>query len=119
VSQAPHESLFAYKRAREAVRSLLQVSDALPPRRGDLRDQIDRASFSILLNLAEGAAEIRKAEKARFYRMSRRSAAECLAALDIVEMLGMQLPAIVTARTTLNEVIVLTTLLIGAVDARK
>jgi four helix bundle protein len=40
------------------------------------------------LNSAEGCAEFSRAEKVRFYRMARRSAAECVAALDLVEALG-------------------------------
>ena len=39
----------------------------------------------MVLNLAEGAAEFRPAEKARFFRMARRSANECMAALDLAQ----------------------------------
>jgi four helix bundle protein len=35
------------------------------------------------LNIAEGAGELARREKARFYRMARRSATECAAILDI------------------------------------
>jgi four helix bundle protein len=46
--------------------------------------QLIRASSSIALNIAEGAGEYRPAEKARFYRIARRSAAETAAALDLL-----------------------------------
>ncbi len=49
-----------------------------------MRDQIDRASGSVVANIAEGAGEFRPREKARFYRMARRSAIEISAWLDII-----------------------------------
>ena len=61
----------------------------LPRERWYLRDQIRRAVLSILLNLREGAAEIPAFEKARFYRIAKRSTAEVAAAL---EMLALFLP---------------------------
>jgi len=54
----------------------------------DLRDQITRASRSIVLNIAEGSGELSAAEKARFYRMARRSATECAAGLVLVRHEG-------------------------------
>lgn len=36
------------------------------------------------MNIAEGAAEYSHAEKARFYRMAKRSATECAAILDVL-----------------------------------
>ncbi len=50
-----------------------------------LVDQLDRASSSITLNIAEGAGEWARADRARFYRMARRSATECSAILDVVQ----------------------------------
>ena len=48
-------------------------------------DQIGRASTSIVLNIAEGCGEFSAADRARFYRFARRSAAECAAVLDLLE----------------------------------
>lgn len=48
-----------------------------------LRDQLRRAASSIVLNIAEGAGEFRRGEKARIYRIALRSATECSAILDI------------------------------------
>ena len=59
------------------------VAIGLPRGRGDLSDQLRRAASSITLNIAEGAEESSKQEKRRFYRMGRRSAAECTAILDV------------------------------------
>ena len=56
---------------------------------GDLADQLRRASTSILLNLAEGAGEFASLEKARFYRMSKRSATECAALVEVYRRLAL------------------------------
>ena len=50
-------------------------------------NQLLRASTSIVLNLAEGAGEFSPREKARFYRLSRRSGTECAAILDVCRKL--------------------------------
>ncbi len=64
------------------------VADAmvarLPKGRAYLVDQLQRAATSITLNIAEGAGEAQSPEKARFYRMARRSTFECAAILDIL-----------------------------------
>ena len=55
------------------------------PRRGctSLRDQLERASSSIVLNIAEGCGRYARPEKAHFYRIARGSAMECAGALDV------------------------------------
>jgi four helix bundle protein len=57
----------------------------LLPRRGcrSLRDQLERASSSIVLNIAEGAGRFARPEKAHFYLIARGSAMECVAVLDV------------------------------------
>ena len=57
----------------------------LLPRRGHagLRDQFERASSSICLNIAEGCGRFARPEKAHFYLIARGSAMECAAILDI------------------------------------
>ena len=53
-----------------------------------LRDQLDRASASIVLNIAEGAGRVSGRDKARFYSIARGSAMECAAILDILARQG-------------------------------
>ena len=48
-----------------------------------LAKQLRRASPSIPLNIAEGAGEYSRPDKARFYRMALRSATECAAIFDV------------------------------------
>ena len=60
--------------------------------RAHLKDQLDRAATSIVLNIAEGAGEFSLADKQPFYRMAKRSATETSAILDIIARRG-QAPA--------------------------
>lgn len=80
--------LLVYQRAIETVGTMEDIARAIPASRADLRDQLRRAASSIPLNIAEGAAEFRTAEKSRFYRMARRSAWECMAVMDVLLVLG-------------------------------
>ena len=57
-------------------------------RLGALRDQLDRASVSIVLNIAEGAGRFAPADKARHYVIARGSALECRAIVDLLEARG-------------------------------
>jgi len=80
-----HTKLDVYHRALDLLDHVDQVYEAMPPGRAHLKDQLDRAATSIVLNIAEGAGEFSKDEKHRFYRMARRSATETAAILDVLE----------------------------------
>ncbi|HUF13687.1 MAG TPA: four helix bundle protein [Longimicrobiales bacterium] len=71
-----------YREAMAFAIAVDEFAEALPRFRGYLKDQLRRASLSILLNLREGGTELLPREKARFYRIAKRSAAECATALD-------------------------------------
>lgn len=60
-----------------------EIVPHLPVGRAHLRDQIERAVTSVVANIAEGAGEFSPKEKARFYRMARRSAIEVAAWLEV------------------------------------
>jgi four helix bundle protein len=77
-----HERLDVYQLARQFVREASSLLRHLPAGRADLADQLRRASLSLPLNIAEGAGEFAPREKARFYRIAKRSATECGALLD-------------------------------------
>ena len=79
-----HEKLLAYREALvflEMIESLGSLSGEY-----DLRDQLRRASASILLNLGEGASRQSPADKRRFYLIARGSLGEVGAALDILRI---------------------------------
>jgi four helix bundle protein len=78
-----HEKLDAYQRAVEFLDLVDRILEATPKGRAHLKDQLDRAATSVVLNIAEGAGEFSPRDKRRFYRMARRSATECAAVLDI------------------------------------
>jgi four helix bundle protein len=48
-------------------------------------DQLKRASFSIMLNIAEGSGRFTRPDKRNFYIISRGSAFECVAILDYLK----------------------------------
>jgi len=77
-----HEKLLAYREAR-ALLIALQTLGSLPGE-SDLRDQLHRASASILLNIAEGASRQMPADKRRFYAIARGSLGEVGAVLDLL-----------------------------------
>ena len=68
----------------------------LVPRRHQavLRDQLDRASVSIVLNIAEGAGRVSPADKRHFYAMARGSATECAAVIDLLWARGLVDPTL-------------------------
>ncbi len=82
------EKLDVYQRALDLLELLDTIQGLMPAGRAHLRDQLDRAGTSIVLNIAEGAGEFSAADKQRFYRMARRSATEAAAVLDILERRG-------------------------------
>jgi four helix bundle protein len=79
-----HHKLEVYRRSLTLLEVCDEVVTQLPPGRAHLRDQMDRAASSIVANIAEGAGEFSRKEKARFYRMARGSAIEMAAWLEIV-----------------------------------
>jgi len=82
-----HERLEVYRFAIRFVILADEIVENLPRGRAYLADQLRRAGSSIALNIAEGAGEYAPTEKARFYRMAKRSATECSSILDILQHL--------------------------------
>jgi len=79
-----HERLDAYTVAVEFLEVADQLAKRLPKTKGQLGDQLTRASEGIVLRVAEGAgAEYRSADQKRYFRSARGSAMECAAVLDI------------------------------------
>jgi four helix bundle protein len=58
-------------------------------RLGALRDQLERASLSIAINIAEGAGPRGRGDRARFFTVARGSAMECAALLEVAASRGL------------------------------
>ncbi len=80
------KELDVYKVTIEFIATAEAIVDRLPRGHGNLVDQLRRAATSIVLNIAEGAGEAQGDEKKRIYRIARRSAFECAAALDVLRL---------------------------------
>ncbi len=76
-----HENLDAYKLALEVAKSCSALR--IPAGRSHLRDQLQRAADSVVLNIAEGRARGGDAGRNHF-RIAAGSAAETCAALDLI-----------------------------------
>jgi four helix bundle protein len=76
-------------------------------------DQLDRASVSIVLNIAEGAGRRSRAEKGHFFAIARGSATESAAVMDLLRARGLiQAVAHVQARSLLVRIVQMLTRLI-------
>ena len=84
-----HEKLDVYQAAIDFVALADSIVESLPRGRAYLANELQRASTSIPFNVAEGAGEFSKNEKARFYRMTKRSATESGAILDVCRRLNL------------------------------
>lgn len=78
-----HEKLDVY---RESIALCAWVGDFLSTisPKAAAKDQLDRASTSIPLNIAEGNGKFSARDRARFLEMARGSALECAACLDVL-----------------------------------
>jgi four helix bundle protein len=78
-----HERLEVYQ---ESIRFIAWVTTLLEQsiRVGDVKDQLDRASTSIPLNIAEGNGKYTPKDRCRFFDTAHGSALECAAALDVL-----------------------------------
>ena len=69
---------------RVALAGHAAVAEVLSQVSRVLRDQLERASLSVVLNIAEGAGRRSRADKRRHYAIARGSAMEVAAALDVL-----------------------------------
>ena len=79
------DSLDAYRVSLEACRACAPIVAALS---SNLRDQLLRASSSVVLNIAEGFGSSSRGVKRRHYSIARGSAIECMAVLDLASVIG-------------------------------
>ena len=78
-----HEKLGLYQETIAFISWLSALLEELQ-RAGDIRDQLDRASSSIALNIAEGNGKFSVKDRCRFFDTAHGSALECAAGLDVL-----------------------------------
>ena len=78
-----HERLMVYQVSIEFVTWAGDLIESVP-KKAAVKDQLDRASTSITLNIAEGNGKSSLPDRKRFFEISRGSAFECAACLDIL-----------------------------------
>lgn len=78
-----HEKLRVYQEALQFVAFVDPILAAVPPKTA-ARDQLDRASTSAVLNIAEGNGKRSKVDRCRYLDIARGSALECAACLDVL-----------------------------------
>ncbi len=78
-----HEKLDVYRQAIDFCGWVGEFLASISPKAA-AKDQLDRASTSIPLNIAEGNGKFSARDRARFFEMARGSALECAACLDVL-----------------------------------
>ena len=81
--QFDHEKLNVYQ---SSIKFVAWSSDVLTdiPKNLSVHNQLDRASTSIPLNIAEGNGKYTSPDRCRFFDTARGSALECAACLDVL-----------------------------------
>jgi four helix bundle protein len=78
-----HEKLDVYQESITFISWLAPVLES-GVRFGEIKDQIERASSSISLNIAEGNGRFSHKDRGKFFEISLSSAFECSACLDVM-----------------------------------
>jgi four helix bundle protein len=80
--QFDHEKLKVYQKSLVFNSLVIRILEDIP-KHSSLHDQLERASISITLNIAEGNGKWSRKDRCRYFDIARGSALECAAALDL------------------------------------
>jgi four helix bundle protein len=112
--QFDHEKLTVYQ---EAVRFVSWADGVLQgvPKSWAVRDQLDSASTSVPLNIAEGNGKFTAPDRCKFFDTARGSALECASCLDVlVAKKGLAPEAALEGKTMLSAIV---SMLVGLIKS--
>ncbi len=108
-----HEKLKVYQLALKFNAFAHKICSRLP--KSDIRDQLDRASNSIVLNIAEGNGKYSKKDRCRYFDISFGSSLESAGCLDILIIRKLiSTEELVTGKTMLKELV---SMLVGLIKS--
>src|SRR5882672_2468779 len=99
-----HEKLNVYHRSLKFITWTTDLLGRVPSKLA-VYGQLDRASTSIPLNIAEGNGRYTASDRCRFFDIARGSTLECAAALDVlVAKKNLNADEIVEGKSNLSEI---------------
>jgi four helix bundle protein len=103
--QFDHEKLHVYQEALSFVSWATRLLSGIQSKAA-AKDQLDRASTSVPLNIAEGNGKFAVRDRCRFIEIARGSALECAACLDVLVAKGLcEETEIAKGKTQLLEIV--------------
>lgn len=114
-----HEKLVVYGKSLEFAAWTTSILERVP-KSLSVWDQLDRASTSIPLNIAEGTGKFTPRDKCKYYDSARGSALECAACLDVLvvkEILSVE--DIIPGKEMLHPIVSMLVGLIKAIAPRR
>ena len=78
------EKLKVYQDAKSLNKEILRFLKENKQIDPYIRDQLKRASISIVINIAEGSGKFSRADKRNFYTIARGSVYECVSLIELI-----------------------------------
>src|SRR3989344_8804680 len=78
------EKLSVYTKAKALNKEIISFLRDTKSIDSYIRDQLKRASISIVINIAEGSGKFSKPDKRKFYIIARGSVYECVSLLELI-----------------------------------